>query len=138
MPLTKEQLMIPRYLIIADYPFNTDYPIGKIVLVPTDGYAENENGHPVFYCDFGKFPHLFRRLEWWEYRTAEEMPEYCVTHFDSIVFKIEKWILSDSGNWKYETTSETTLKLLLFDFVDMENLTPATLEEYEEYQKQKQ
>lgn len=60
--LSVEQLMQPRYMVIADYPGN----------VQDIGY--------VFRSDIGeyydKFPAVFRRMPWYEGRKVEDMPKY--------------------------------------------------------------
>ena len=66
--MTTEELLKPRYLVIADYPGMDDdgYYIGQV----KENIAEN-------YCKLlDKYPHLFRRLEWWEMRDEKDMPEY--------------------------------------------------------------
>ena len=65
--LTPEELMQPRYEVIADYPGSEDeYEVGQI----KQKLAEN-------YCKYlDKYPHIFRRLNWWEHRTQDQMPEY--------------------------------------------------------------
>lgn len=38
---------------------------------------------------YDKYPHLFKRLSWWEEREESEMPEYVKNAADGIVFKVE-------------------------------------------------
>jgi hypothetical protein len=59
--MNTEELMKPRYKVIADYP-RSDYKIGEII-----NCAEEDAKH------FGTWPHLFSRLEWWQNRTIEEL-----------------------------------------------------------------
>lgn len=61
-----EELMKPRYKVIADYPQS----IWRIGL--------NVPDFPIEYLEknFKPYPHLFRELKWWEERTESEMPEY--------------------------------------------------------------
>lgn len=73
MALSKEQLIAPRYKVIADYPKSL-YPVGTIIRA--DGQSED-----LLYCDWEgprcrDYPHLFRKLEWWEERVVSEMPKY--------------------------------------------------------------
>lgn len=65
--MTKEELMKPRYEVIADYPGN-DLIIG-VVFEPNSDWGE-----PYL----NKYPHLFRKLHWWEHRKPEEMPSYLI------------------------------------------------------------
>jgi hypothetical protein len=86
--MTPKELLIPRYLVIGDFPFNTYYKQGQIISIPTDQYARTEDGEPVFYCDFDKYPDIFQRLQWWQGRTPEEMPKY--VKIDNDIRKVYK------------------------------------------------
>ncbi len=59
----KIDLLAPRYEIIADYP-DSEYKIGQII----SGFD--------FPINKDSFPAIFRKLQWWEHRKPEEMPEY--------------------------------------------------------------
>lgn len=81
--MTQEQvdeLLQPRYKVIAAYP-GISYEIGKILQC-----AESEHGDVNYYK---QYPHLFKRLEWWEDREVSEMPEYLKDTSDGIVYKVE-------------------------------------------------
>jgi hypothetical protein len=84
-----EKLLLPRYKVIADYP-NTEFEIGEVI--HSDQYGEFN-----VYTDTGKwrlapdaYPAIFRRLEWWEERSPDEMPGY-VKADDGQVYKIKDW-----------------------------------------------
>lgn len=92
--MTNEQLMQPRYLVIADYPdcfanvgvvLNLKYNSGQ------SQYEYDHTEHGGTYTSseswFDEYPHLFRRLEWWEFRDEKDMPEYVKTVGGEIVFK---------------------------------------------------
>lgn len=135
--MTNEEFLIPRFRVIADYPGNT-LSVGKIIagtLAPKELADWME-----------KYPHLFRKLEWYEGRKEEDMPTY---------IKIDP-------EWKPETKKDQkhigkVMKPFLIipmndlshyflsqkevDDNNMHNLTiclPATEEEYLEYTKNKQ
>ncbi len=68
-----EKLMIPRYKVIANWPdmlerFSVGYvfehPYGRQYITETSKY------------DPADYPHLFKRLEWWQERKLGDMPEY--------------------------------------------------------------
>ena len=68
-----EELLKPRYKVIADYP-KSIHPIGTI-------YNCGGTSEDLLYCDrdgprMRDYPHLFKPLAWWEDRKVEEMPEY--------------------------------------------------------------
>jgi hypothetical protein len=70
----------PRFKVIAEYP-RCPYSIGEIFNVTTDNMC-------VF---FAKYPHLFRKLNWWENRTEEEMPKMVKSQANGSIYVIEKW-----------------------------------------------
>lgn len=68
--MSNEELLRPRYKVIADYP-NNIHKIGSII--------ENKAGEPfdkIKFYQCAKHPHIFKRLEWYEDRKPEDMPEY--------------------------------------------------------------
>lgn len=74
------ELLKPRYEVIAESPNNPER-IGDIFhQIYDDGIFHLINrehqsvGYHVMVLD--NYPHLFRKLEWWEHRKPEEMPEY--------------------------------------------------------------
>lgn len=109
--MNTEELLRPRWKLIADYPDNPD-KIGAIY-------------NPEYYLErniafFDKYPHLFKKLQWWEDRKPEEMPEY-VKHprFDD-VFKI----VSIETKYMSVYLDDETFPRSLAHFI------PATKEEY--------
>jgi hypothetical protein len=103
-----EELLVPRYKVIDLFPFNQYFSIGDIIecehlddrehLATHERYAwleplKNSSAHnTTFYeSEFNKYPHLFRRLEWWEERQPEEMPKYLKDKTG--VFKTRDWRL---------------------------------------------
>ena len=130
-----KDLTPPRYLVIADYP-NSHYEIGQIIelSVPKDAggwdmvtLANNEEIMP-------KYPHLFRLLHWWEYRDEKEMPEY--VRFESLL-GIEKPSYEHIVAW--DMNNENGFIAINKDVRKFHHnaITPATLNEYNEYIKNK-
>lgn len=80
-----EKLLKPRFEVIADYPKST-FKVGQIL--------EGE----LIFCDpdgpkYSDYPHLFRKLPWWEKRERSEMPMYLkTTYFGRVeICKIADW-----------------------------------------------
>jgi hypothetical protein len=76
MPLTKEQLLIPRYKIIAPIPFKEEedfWRVGEILDRDWGWHGDDDDGFKYHISDY---PHLFKNLEWYEDRTPDQMPEY--------------------------------------------------------------
>lgn len=102
--MTAQELLKPRFEVIADYPFNP-HEIGSIIESKTESlhqttttywneFSENvkcENYCPI--CSFEKYPHLFRKLNWWEKRAKEDMPTKLISKADNkgSIFEIVYW-----------------------------------------------
>lgn len=136
--MTKEELLIPRYKVIADYPGN-GLDVGTI-MNPSPDWKEFTI---VFWCKANdKFPHLFQRLPWWSDRKVEDMPYYLKQsgYVDSknrpvpdMCIKVLTHFKSGSGDWRNdsyngfipEADPKGTLPYSLFE--------PVTEEEYTAY-----
>ena len=130
--MIQEELLKPRYEVIADYPNNEKYKVGDILQLETTGGVSNtltdDNYVDEYESFFITYPHLFRKLEWWEKRDIKDMPEYvkCTQtpdqlHFPNEVYKV-KWIGYSWGESEKGTIVTGTNCYI-----------PATLEEYTNY-----
>lgn len=82
--MTTEELLVPRYLIINDYPNNTFGKIGDII---TPQSFESEDN---FYdWKLNEYPHLFHELNWIEHRNPNELPDY-IEHED-LIYEVFSW-----------------------------------------------
>lgn len=92
--MTPEELLKPRWKVIADYP-NSPFIIGQIFVIPN---FDKDFTKKYWADDKDKYPHLFQRLEWWEERKPDEMPEYlkCLSPVfkwsKGDIIKVSKWI----------------------------------------------
>lgn len=95
--MTAEELMNPRFEVIADYPSN-QIEIGAVLNCPN---YDNDFTKKHWVEMNEKYPHLFRKLFWWEYRSVEDMPKRLVSHSDSNreVFEIEGWDMERLLGW---------------------------------------
>lgn len=97
--MTKEELLKPRYKVIADYP-QSIWKEGQILPYFPEPYAKE---------NIEKFPKVFRKMNWWEERKAEDMPEY-IKFRDNVVIKVdnhfqEKLFVTD-GSWPYRYSAD--------------------------------
>lgn len=126
---TPEELLKPRYKVIADYP-GCKFKIGNIltyvreIAQTYDLWRNEKTGVEIIYSGFGAFPHLFKKLEWWEDREPSEMPEYVKWTDTGVLCKYHNHIgayfyLADDNSFGYALT----------------NTIPATAAEYDEYVK---
>ena len=134
-----QELLKPRYKVIADYP-NNKMPIDAI-LIPNrlDGTVNNDwvspdpNDRKFIYADVSKYPHLFRRLEWWEDRDVKDMPEYVKRIMGTNKGKVYK-IADPSQNgriWHEEREIEYGYFLRYAGLFE-----PATETQFNDYKKQ--
>lgn len=78
--MTPEQLLIPRYKVIADYPGNRML-VGTILTLNMgqkgSEWHEFTEDEPI-HLEVGKdlYPHIFQPLQWWEERKAKDWPQY--------------------------------------------------------------
>lgn len=78
--MSNEELSKPRYKVIADFPHN-NYKVGDIV----DGTPwENNWG-----VDFKDYPAIFKKLEWWQARKKDDLPQY--VRIGDVVWKVDGW-----------------------------------------------
>ncbi len=116
--MKKIDLLTPRFKVIADYP-NSFFDIGEI--------TENE----FTLIDLEKYPHLFKKLGWWEDREIEELPQYLKS--ENQVFKVSNYfyrihkLLFSSYDDKYDQEFD--------DYFLFNDYEPSTEEEYNEYLK---
>lgn len=136
--MTPEELLKPRYIVIADYPEieRHNIKIGDVITTEaTAMYADKiQDGTPVVAIDHEIFPAIFKKLEWWEEREEEDMPDYVkmsrtneVFHVDGRNIRHEFSAMRGYFGLKYQTGGGTYIG-------DGEpRFLPATKEEYENY-----
>lgn len=125
MSLTTEQLMQPRWEVIADYP-GSAFKVGQILLKKLGRLNPD------------KYPGIFQRLAWWEFRTKNDMPEYLriiseINGSDNRghVFKAIPGAYNKHIAEGYSEDGKGFDNILIYCF------SPATEEEYNTYQAQK-
>lgn len=94
--MTAQELLKPRFEIIADYP-GLSYNIGRIIEPIKEGSSiydcfEAPASETIQFPE--KYPHLFRKLNWWEKRGIEDMPKKLICKAipgDNEILEIEEW-----------------------------------------------
>lgn len=98
MSLSKEQLLAPRYKVIALWPYCHEEVGGIITVYAGESaylYTLGKDSVHVYPSDrnrtttdwYEQYPHLFQKLEWWEERKPEDMPEYVRQKNSNAIFK---------------------------------------------------
>ena len=131
--MTAEELLKPRYKVMADYPAAM-HSVGDVLSAYENGIRYlveiNENSEKYSMNDY---PHLFKKLEWWEERELKDMPEFLKYNIDeeNYVVKVYKWDMEKLfGYMDDDLTTGFDLNLW-----QKEPYLPSTKEEYEQYQK---
>ena len=151
MPLTKEQLLIPRVMCVGTEPGKLIWPWSTLVsgqiLTPTHNgvnyaysFTDLLTGEELWLDENGiaKFPNLFRPMPWWEGRNPEDMPKWV---------KFSENYMNFKAGSVYETECWSDKHYDCIQFRSEEGLcgvpfgkwvAPATEQEYLDYQKQKE
>jgi hypothetical protein len=133
--LTIEQLLRPRYKIIADYPGNP-YEIGRIISFDRQRMIIMETESCVLLAPvegFDSYPHLFELAHWSEGRTKEEFPEYVAfaPKFKAEeIYKVEQLHTTEKG-----FVQSILCEGEIVPYSPGIYHRPATQEEYEAYKK---
>lgn len=145
MPLTKEQLLIPRYKVIATWPGMEAEPFRLNQIVTLSAHICDEgleyihipiNHMPGSYMRqgfFDKFPHLFQSSPWWSDREISDLPEY-VKRSDGSVVRVLHYGYSEGEGELYLVMDDLEIP----SYMDYLNPQPSNLEEYTAYINQKQ
>lgn len=143
--MTPEELLKPRYKVIADWPGRSNSSLSEMVI----GYVallskearhpvsnnllseklvwQSENGmRSVGVGFFDLYPHLFQPLHWWEDRNPEDLPKY----LKSMDGKHIKQVIELTSNG-FRVKEEKSRKG--YRTCDNNRWLPATLEEYATY-----
>lgn len=88
-------LMKERYKVIAPYP-GMKFKVGDIFtydreIAQTYDQWIDQNGQEHITSSFPAFPHLFKRLEWWEDRKPEDMPGYLKWNDTGVVVRVNRY-----------------------------------------------
>lgn len=88
--MTTEELLKPRWKVIADYPKSTfnieDILINNSEQDEREYISWEHDGKDVYYPD--DYPTIFKRLNWWEERDIEDLPKYIKKIDTEAVYKV--------------------------------------------------
>lgn len=125
--MNPEQLLIPRYVVIASWP-NAESEVGDVFtfvreVAQTYDQWEKQNGKLIYDPPFQKYPHLFKKLDWWEERQKNDLTGYIKLFLNGEwrVFHID---ITDEGIMKWQ-----------FGGRRPEEFQPATEQEYNQYKR---
>ncbi len=117
-------LLTPRYKVVADYP-DSNQPLNSLLIqtstVPL--FENNINGCKMRFSSIQKYPHIFRKLEWWENLPESNFPKFCKVGL--VVVNSDDVCIDECNNRIYVGQDE-----YLFHKC---TLLPATEKEYTDY-----
>lgn len=122
MPLTVEELMKTRYLVLSGYP-NTPFVIGEVLSEYSSIRFCNSAKACINKTQVRKYPEIFRLLNWYEERSDSEMPQFVKNPYR--VLQVKEY---DESHTLFEAEGEIIV------FITNHYL-PATEHEYFEFLK---
>jgi len=105
--MKSKELLIPRFEVIEEYPYSK-YKKGDVLelkQITSDKIFHNTEdffvGNFFTQPELEKYPHLFRKLNWWEHRKAEDMPKKVMSLADDKkdTYDIEEWDMQILVGW---------------------------------------
>lgn len=135
--MTTEELLKPRYKVIADYP-NSNYKLGEVLVLIKNEILNNwkiiryvDNQRDIWFeSSFQEYPYIFKKLAWYAERKVEDMPQYVIDEdLPLTTLRVECWHITKHDIY---AEIENQIKTISAEF-----LTPSTFEEYEQQNKQK-
>lgn len=111
--MTAKELLNPRYEVIADYPGNTSV-IGSVWECPN---YDNDFTVEYWVQSNDRYPHLFRKMNWWEKRNIEDMPKRLICKAitdDTEIMEIQEWDMDMLIGWT-DKQARQCCSLLIFN-----------------------
>jgi hypothetical protein len=96
-----EELLKPRFELIEDFPDNHYGEVGTILDRDWAKYPNDDETQKAIWR-ISDFPHLFRKLNWWEHRKVEDMPKKLICKAienDTEIIDIEEWDMEIQVGW---------------------------------------
>jgi len=104
--MTAKELMQPRFEVIETYPkskFKKGDILERIPNATNDWYNADKSliNADILLEEIEQYPHLFRKLNWWEKRTADQMPKKVMSILDEKgdTFEIQEWDMEILVGW---------------------------------------
>ncbi len=140
-----EDLMKPRYKVVADYP-QSNYKVGTIIEFQDEKQSwftgtldwvskpYSNGGYTAIVCikQFEPYPHIFKPLEWWEERSESEVPLFVKNVGNGRVAKV-RFDLQETSSWFMYLDGEVHPYAPGGSALVDTHWLPATEEEYKQY-----
>jgi hypothetical protein len=121
--MTAEELLKPRFEVLEEYPccrFKKGDILVRLKHATNNYYHTDENSiyAEITLEEIEKYPHLFKKIKWWEHRIIEDMPKKLICKAipnDTEVMHIEEWDMKNLYGWTC-AKSRTGCGLLNFNY----------------------
>ena len=104
--MTAKELMQPRFEVIETYPkskFKKGDILERIPNATNDWYNADKSliNADILLEEIEQYPHLFKKMNWWEKRTVEQMPKKVMSILDDKgdTFEIQEWDMEILVGW---------------------------------------
>jgi hypothetical protein len=104
--MTAKELMQLRFEVIETYPnckFKKGDILERIPNATNDWYNADKSliNADILLEEIEQYPHIFRKMNWWEKRTAEQMPKKVMSILDDKgdTFDIQEWDMEILVGW---------------------------------------
>lgn len=98
--------MLPRFEVIETYPkskFKKGDILERMPNATNDWYNADKSliNADILLEEIEQYPHLFRKMNWWEKRTADQMPKRVMSILDDKgdTFEIQEWDMEILVGW---------------------------------------
>lgn len=127
------ELLKPRFRVIADWPDMRERFKGNPIITMDTKDVEGWYTTNGYYQEtfFTAYPHLFKKLAWWEERKLQDMPPYIVDiENKAIMYKVKQWHTDGCAFFSNHTHQS---EIFYTHDVIGDNFLPATRADYETY-----
>lgn len=105
--MNAKELMMPRFEVIETYPkskFAKGDILERIPNAINDWYNADKSliNADILLEEIEQYPHLFRKLNWWEKRKIEDMPKRLICKAipnDTEIMEIQEWDMEILVGW---------------------------------------
>jgi hypothetical protein len=105
--MNAKELMIPRFEVIETYPkskFAKGDILERIPNATNDWYNVDKSliNADILLEEIEQYPHLFKKLNWWERRKIEDMPKRLICKAipnDTEIMEIQEWDMEILVGW---------------------------------------
>jgi len=112
--MTAKELMSPRFEVLEEYPnckFKKGEILNRLKNATNNWYHTDEHSinAEILLEDIIKYPHLFKKLNWWEKRKKEDMPKKLICKAikdDKEIIEIEEWDMEIMVGWRNKVKRE--------------------------------